>query len=58
MPLIPPQNGRLFIGPASAELIGFEDGVPVTADEDGAGRMTEITQHVRGLKLTGPENDK
>lgn len=32
-------HGRLFIAPKNAELIGFEaDGVPVTADEDGAGR--------------------
>lgn len=40
-------DGRLFIGPAGAEIIGAtDDGTPIVANEDGAGAMRDITRFI------------
>lgn len=57
MPLIPPTGGRLVIGQPDAEVIGLVDGVPVTADQDGAGRMHEITHLVTDIHIVIEETN-
>lgn len=40
-------KGRLFIGPAGAELIGAtENGTPIVANDEGVGAMHEITSFI------------
>lgn len=51
-------NGRIFLAPAGSEVIGFSaDGVPVAADQRGAGEMIEITAITRFGFTNAPGED-